>query len=302
MRVLVTGGTGFLGRAFIKRALTEDIEITAPTSKDLDLTTTIDPSIFSVQFDVILHFATWTRAGDFCRKYKLDQWIINEKINLNIIEYWTKHQRNAHLISFGTSVCYNDENTLKVEENYLHNDPISDYYGYSTSKRSLLYGLQCAAQQNTVKYSHFIPSTIYGPEYHSDGRQLHFVYDIIKKLIIAKNANAKVSLWGDGYQKRELIYVDDVVDVLIHCLQNPINGLCNLSAGSGFTIRELANEICSQISFDNTSIDYDSNAFTGFKSKILCNQKLNDLFPFRKQTNLALGLQSTIGWVSETLL
>ncbi len=299
LKILVTGASGFLGQAFVEKAKLKNLDIFAPSSKDLNLLHPIRPDMIGKKFDVIIHFASWTRAGDFCRTHKLEQWLVNEKINLNIIDYWVNYQREAHLISFGTSVCYNDDDTVKLEKNYLKNDPIDDYYGYSTTKRSLIYGIKCASQQFSLSFSHYVPSTIYGPGYHLDGRQMHFVYDIIRKLVIAKKENREVVLWGNGYQERELIFIDDVTDILFRSLSSPTNQIINLSSGRGFTIRELANSICEIINFPPSDISYDTDAFTGFKSKILSNTILDDIFPDRKKTDLVSGLRPTIKWVSE---
>ena len=47
------------------------------------------------KFDEIYHLAAWTQAGDFCLKYPADQWINNQIINTNILNWWK--QKNQKL-------------------------------------------------------------------------------------------------------------------------------------------------------------------------------------------------------------
>lgn len=296
-KILLTGSSGFLGHKLNQILFKHGHEVVAPSSKQLDLLDANSLNELSNDFDVIFHLATWTRAGSFCRERSGDQWIVNEKINLNILDFWMKCPRDCHLISFGTSVAYNDVLNEKAESSYLMGDPITDYYGYSTTKRSLLYGQISINKQYYKPYSHFIPSTIYGPEYHLDGRDLHFIYDIAKKIIKHKYFSDKIILWGDGYQRRELIYIDDVVSILIEALDRPINTFINIGSGNSITIREAARTICGILGVDNELIEYDTNAFVGVKDKVLDITKLDELFPNRRKTNFSDGINATLSWL-----
>ena len=63
MRVFMTGGGGFLGTA-LRRSLQG--EVTAPGSKEADLTREGSLDRYTDKYDVIYHLAAWTQAGDFC--------------------------------------------------------------------------------------------------------------------------------------------------------------------------------------------------------------------------------------------
>lgn len=296
-KILITGSTGFLGQALCKRLRNLNYNLVTPSSEELDLTDSNSLRNFQNDFDVIFHLATWTRAGAFCREKPGEQWLVNEKININMLDFWSKGNKDCHLISFGTSVGYSDGSSAKTESTYLLGDPIFDYYGYSTTKRSLLYGQLCINQQYDKPFSHFIPSTIYGPEYHTDGRQLHFIYDIARKIIRHKHFGDKITLWGDGYQSRELIFVDDVISVLISAITNPTNCHVNIATGHSITIREVAKTIAEFLKVDGTQITFDENAFVGVKSKVLSTEKLDLLYPNRQITNFQDGIARTLSWL-----
>ena len=301
-KILLTGASGFLGKMLLNKLQSLGHQVISPDSKLLSLAKPNATAKLPKDFDVIYHLATWTRAGSFCREKIGEQWLVNEKINLSILDLWARSKENCHLVSFGTSVGYGEGDTAKHEAKYLAQDPIIDYYGYSTTKRSLLYGQICLHKQFNKPYSHFIPSTIYGPAYHLDGRNLHFIYDIAKKIIRHKHFGENIILWGDGYQSRELVFIDDVLSVLTEVLDSPINDYVNIASGDLLTIRQAAKDICKILLVDPNVIRYDTNAFVGVKTKFLDVGKLNDMFPNRVATPFKDGILTTLKWMEPLVL
>ena len=66
-----------------------------------------------------------------------------------------------------------DSNLPLDEDHYLRGEPIESLYAYGQSKRMMYIGMLMMAKQYKMKHLHFIPSTLYGPSYHTDGRQMH---------------------------------------------------------------------------------------------------------------------------------
>ena len=61
-----------------------------------------------------------------------------------------------------------------------------------------------------MKWLCLVPSTLYGP-YYQRWKTNAFYFDLIKKILLGHYKNKKVTLWGNGYQKREIIHVKDFV-------------------------------------------------------------------------------------------
>jgi len=173
MNILITGATGFLGSTLCDRLERDGHTLVRLGSRNCDLTQPDSLDRFNdLRYDQIFHLAAWTQAGDFCLRHPGEQWIINQQINTNVLAWWQRHQPQAKLIAMGTSCAYAPELEL-VEENYLTGLPIDSLFTYAMTKRMLYAGMLALHKQFGLSYLCLVPSTLYGPGYHTDGRQMH---------------------------------------------------------------------------------------------------------------------------------
>jgi GDP-L-fucose synthase len=296
MKILITGASGFLGTTLSKFLEREGHDLVKLNSKNCDLTKAESLSNFNdKKYDQIFHLAAWTQAGDFCLKHPGEQWMINQQINTNVLIWWKEHQSQAKLICMGTSCSYDPQLKLS-EENYMTGKPIESLFTYAMTKRMLYAGLLALNKQFGLKYLYFIPSTLYGPDYHLDGKQLHFIFDLIRKIVEAKLYGKEVVLWGDGNQSRELVFIDDFVKIMLDINSRHENDLINIGAGREFTIKQFAKRICEKVDYDFKKIKYDTSKYVGAKSKCLDINKLKKIVPDLKFTSLEDGLNKTVEW------
>jgi GDP-L-fucose synthase len=296
MKILITGATGFLGTRLCEKLKRARHELTYLNSKNCNLTQQDSLLQFNSQtYDQIYHLAAWTQAGDFCLYHPGEQWIINQQINTNVLAWWQQYQPQAKLICMGTSCAYSPDLEL-VEKNYLQGLPIASLFTYAMTKRMLYAGLLALHKQFSLNYLCLVPSTLYGPGYHTDGRQMHFIFDLIRKIIRGKLYGEPVVLWGDGYQKRELVFVEDFAKIALKLSASVDNDLINIGAGEEFTIRHFAQLICERVGYDFNNIQFDTSRYVGAKSKCLGVDKLKQSLPDLTLTPLELGLTQTIEW------
>jgi|TARA_R110000744_G_scaffold131083_2_gene239099 GDP-L-fucose synthase len=267
LNVLITGNRGFLGRHFIKsfskRHPKSKIYISNTTENNLS--ESLGDITNGKKLDFIYHFAAWTKAGDFCLYHPADQWIKNQKINTNILSYWKQYQPQATMVAMGTSCAY-DPNIPMSAENYCKGDVDPNLYSYAMTKRMVHTGMVAFNDQYKMNYQTWIPPMLCGPDF--DLEDSHFIFDLIRKIYNGKHHNEEVVLWGDGYQKREMMYVKDAVDLMLK-EDNKNNMIYNLSTEKEYTIRAYAKKICDILDYDHKKIVYDTNKFVGVRSKRL---------------------------------
>lgn len=299
MRILITGASGFLGKTLSPILERRGDEVVGISSKTHDL---LDPRALEafdeVRFDRIFHLAVRIQAGDYTRRHPGEIWLSNQKMNTNLLDWWQRKQPQAKLITIGTSCAYDPAFEMS-EENYFAGSPTPAFFAYGMVKRMLLTGLEAMHRQYGLEYLYAIPSTLYGIEgYHTDGRQLHFIFDLIRKMLRGKLYGEKVILWGDGEQKRELVPVTDFADALLHLAETEKNQVFNIGEGREHSIREFAQMICDAIDYPFSAIEYDPNGFVGARSKILSVHKLKAAYPAYSPEDPSKGIREIVDWLT----
>ena len=164
----------------------------------------------------------------------------------------------------------------------------------------LLCGLMTFHQQFGMDYLMVIPSTLYGVTgYHNDGKQLHFIFDLIRKIMRAHYYGEKVVLWGDGEQKRELVHIDDFIDVMWQLANKKKNQAYNIGEGQEHSIREFAQIICEEVGYPFSKIEFDTSRYVGAKSKVLSNDKLKTVLPNYSPRAPKEGIREIVQWLSQ---
>ncbi len=292
-KILITGVTGYLGQHLKKHTDNLGWEICESNTKIANLMNDKNLHIYNhIKFDYIFHLAALTGAGDWPLYHKGNQFEVNQIINSNILKYWHNFQPQAKFIAIGTSCSYTPD-ILMSEDNYLLGQPDEGLYTYAMIKRMLLVGLKSYAEQYGLKYIYYIPSTLYGPLFKANDN--HFILDLIRKIYAGKYENAKVELWGDGYQRRELIYIDDVAKIILDTLHLE-NEVLNIGTGNDNSIREFAGMVSKIIGYNDKEIFYDTAKYVGVRVKKIDTRKLLSILPNFQFTPLDIGLEKTINY------
>lgn len=299
-KILVTGGSGFLGKNLIPYLENLGAFPVAWSSEFYDLTKWHDTTeLFeSDKFDYIIHGASMQGAGDWNAYHTADQFRVNTCIHSNVLEAWKRYQPQAVIIACGSSCSYPGTLHVLHEEDYLQGPMHPSLQFYGLTKALMQQGIEAyKAQYPELRGTTAVFATLYGP-HDPVGERAHVATALITKFIKAKQENLpEVEVWGDGTQTREFTYVEDQIRGLLTIAD--YNGpIINIGTGVETTIRDLA-ELVAELTEYEGKIVYNTNKFVGIKHKVLDITLAKNLYKWTIDPpliSLREGLKKTIDW------
>lgn len=304
-KVLMTGGTGFVGKNFQEIAPALGIELTAIGHKECDLMDSTQIANFlrmGIKYDYIFHGAAYQGAGDFTLKYPGVQTYRNSLMHMNILEGWRLYQPQAKLIGLGSTCSYPGDLPMLRESDYLTGKLHESVQYYGLTKMLMQQGIEAYKDQYKLKGTTVAFATLYGPHDDFDIKRSHVVSALIQKFCDATvRGDKEVEVWGDGTQTRELIFVVDQILGMLMAADYE-GALINIGSGVEVTVANLADMI-RDLSESTAEIVYNTDRFVGVMHKVLNVDLAKDRYGWtteHKLTTLWHGLRQTIDWYYKT--
>ena len=308
MKVLVTGGTGFLGRNIsrhLPKFLSEHTEILIRSigsdPYDLRCQQACRKAIEYYQPDVIVH-AAGSVGGIGANQENHGKFMYeNLVMGANMIErarLYSDKYKPIKFILLGTVCAYPKFTPVPFKEEELWNGyPEETNAPYGIAKKALMKLLDTYHEQYGMNGVNLIPVNMYGPHDHFNLTSSHVIPALILKFYNAmRNHEREVTLWGTGTVSREFLYAPDCCEAIALAIQNDIGPEpINIGSGSEITIGNLATEIAEQMGFEG-DILYDTSKPDGQPRRCLDVSKAKEKLGFEAKTDLQTGLQRTIEW------
>jgi len=222
----------------------------------------------------------------------------NLLIQNNVIPNCIKH--NIKSVILGSSCIYPKDYIQPLKEEYLlKSDLEKTNEAYSLAK---ICGLKMCEYANKKYNSNLIslmPCNIYGQYDNFNLENSHVLSALVKKFVDAQKNNTSVEIWGNGKQRREFLYIDDLSDAIIWALNNldKTDTFLNVGTGQDIAINELASLISDLIGYKGEII-YNTNKPNGMMKKCLDVSTIKKL-GWSARTNLTEGLNNTINYYKE---
>src|SRR5213593_545562 len=240
MKILVTGGAGFLGSHLVQRLEADGHDVFVPRRRDYDLTRWEDAErLFrDARPELVFHLAAEVGGIGANRANPGRYWYANLIMGAHVLELARVHEA-AKVVVAGTVCAYPKFTPVPFREDELWNGyPEETNAPYGVAKKSILVGAQAYRQQYGLNSIFLLPANLYGPRDNFDLETSHVIPDLIRKMLENRD---RVVLWGDGSPTREFLYVADCVEGLVLAADRydgaePIN----LGTGDEISIRELA--------------------------------------------------------------
>src|SRR5499427_871486 len=211
MRVLVTGGGGFLGSHLVERLRAGGTEPFVARRRDYDLTREADAErLFDdAEPELVFHLAAEVGGIGANRANPGRYWFANLIMGAHVLEQ-TRLNEISKLVVAGTICAYPKHAPVPFHEEDLWNGyPEETNAPYGVAKKAILVGGQSYREQYGTNAIFMLPTNLYGPRDNFDLQTSHVIPALIRKMI---ESPAEIVLWGDGSPTREYLYVDDCVE------------------------------------------------------------------------------------------
>jgi len=299
-RVVVSGGSGFLGAFVVERLRAAGCqEITVPRSREYDLREKSEALRLykEARPDIFIHLAAVVGGIGANRTNPGRFFYDNAAMGLHAIEA----ARTAGIEKFvcaGTICSYPKFTPVPFrEENFWDGYPEETNAPYGLAKKMLLVQLQAYRQQYGMNGIYLTPVNLYGPRDNFDLETSHVIPALIRKCWEAKQAGAaEVLAWGTGSATREFLYVEDAAEAIVLAAEKYAKAdLVNLGSGEEISIRDLLGQIRSLVGYEG-AVRWDATKPDGQPRRCLDTSRALTEFGWRAKTPLRDGLRKTFRW------
>lgn len=299
MKILVTGGNGFIGSQLVHKLLIKGYDVLATNSTEHDIRNPDVCSEIVKNTQIVVHLAASVGSLGYNSKHQYDIFYNNSIMALNLIHAAQKYNIEQ-FIGIGSIRSYSDSIEIPFKEQDFWKGPVQiNNAAYAQAKRFMLSNLEFCFRQYKIPYSYLIFSNTYGPSMRLDDK-ITGIADVIRKIIISRNTNQKsIEFWGNGMATRDFLYVDDAVDSIIFCIQNRINQVLNVGSGVEISMKSIIEKIMKICGY-SPDINWDTSKPEGDLRSVLNIEKIKEI-GFVPNVDIETGLINTIRWMESQI-
>lgn len=300
--VLVTGGTGLIGRQVVDilinaGANVEIVSLDNVTVNPKAVHTYGDLTEFSFCRDItkdrdyVFHLAGIKGSMGVSKTKLASHFVPTLMFNANVLESCriNKVEKIVYTSSIG---AYSNAEVFKESDYSLQSEPM-DFAGWAKRMAELQVHAY-KVQHDLDNFAIVRPCNVYGPGDNFDPKNAMVIPTLMHRI---HQKEDPVIVWGDGSAIRDFAYCRDVAEGVILALHHGTDGgFVNLGSGKGYTIKELIETLNEFLDFN---YQFDTSKPSGFPRRIMDISKAKELIDYEPSTSLLDGLKETWNWFIE---
>lgn len=304
MRILVLGGSGFLGSHIVDKFLCEKHDVTVYdlyperfrrpprgitfVTGDFGNVGALN-ELIETGFDTVIHCVSTTtpKSSNESPEFDIQSNVIG---TLNLLDICVRHGIGKLVFLSSGGTVYGDIGDLEmVDETHA----VRPMCSYGVSKLMIEHYLDVYKHLRGLNYVVLRLSNPYG-ERQSPLRALGaltvFLHRTIKRQV--------VEVWGDGRVTRDFIYVGDVANAVYLAATNPVSGIFNVGTGHGLSLRDILTQISLVVGI-TPSVTWLASRSFDVPRIVLDAAKLRNATDWRSVTSLEDGISITADWLQK---
>jgi len=305
-KIVVTGGTGFLGERVTETLSTSGVEVLSCSRREgVDIR---DGSAFgtwlaTVKPDCVVHCAAHVGGIGYVGKHAIEVFHDNVAIGTGLMQ-GIRQAGVDRLLSVMPNCTYPGEKQIYREHEWwdgaIHDSVLM--YGLP---RKMLWGLcKTYGPVTGLRSAHLILPNLYGPGDHFDPLRSHALGALVRKILDAQRHGASsVELWGTGTPVREWMFVRDAAEAVKKFLESDAlddpescsHEIYNVGIGEGVSIAALAETIKTAVGWEGSFV-FDRTRPDGALRKLLDGTRFGALTGWSPSHCLDDGIEETVSW------
>ncbi|MBP7830657.1 MAG: GDP-L-fucose synthase [Kiritimatiellae bacterium] len=299
-RVLVTGGTGFLGSHVMEQLAGAGArDVFAVRHADYDLTREADVERLFGEHpaDVVIHLAGLV-GGILPNKRRPAEYLYRNLTMGTFVMHYSWKSGAKRFVAAGAGCGYPLNAPMPLKEDDLWTGiPQPESAPYSLAKRMLTIQGEAYHRQYGFNAVVCIPGNIYGPHDNFNLEDAHVIPALVRKFVEAADRKAEsLVVWGSGRATRDFVYAGDVAQGLLRAAEK-IEGfdVINLGAGRDTAVSEVV-DLLTEITGFKGRVELDRSKPEGQARRLMDSSRALERLGWRAETGLRRGLELTVDW------
>ena len=300
-KVLVTGGTGLIGRFVVNKLCELNADVTVVSLDELklnnkaiyikgDLTDFEFCKKISKNIDFAFHISGVKGSVKVTIEKPSSFFVPLIMMNTNFLEACRLNK--VKRLVYTSSIGAYSSREIFIEDEEDNSKPPMDMYPGWAKRMAEMQILAYKKQYNLNNFFAVRPCNVYGPGDNFDPENAMVIPTLMNRILKKEDP---VVIWGDGSAIRDFAYAEDVADGIILTL---IKGtgkfdFLNLGSGNGYSIKKLVETLCEIHKFN---YKFDTSKDSGFPRRIMNIDNAKKILGFNPKYSLKKGLEETWSW------
>jgi len=298
-KILVTGGSGFLGKALIPLLNAEgaDTIIFKRSEYDLRNESNVKRLFDDTRPDIVIHAAVHGGGIGHMKQHPGSIYYDNIMMNSLMVEY-SRLYKVEKFVGIGTVCSYPKFSPVPFKEEDLWNGyPEETNAPYGLTKKMMLVQQRSYEIEYGLRSNHLLLVNMYGPHDDFDPSTSHVIPALLMKFEKAKREGLpEVVCWGTGKPTREFLYVEDGARAIVLATKKcTTSAPINVGSEYEISIKDLSTLIAKLFGYKE-KIVWDTTKPDGQPKRRLDITKAKKEFGFTAGTSFETGLKNTIEW------